>query len=331
MGQLVLLVVAAAWAAVLVPPLLRSRIENRPNSSVTDFRDQLSSLQRAMPSRGVAMRSMARPLAPSPLSRPAAAGRPRHALGRPHPQRLAAPARANGTGTAVRRRPSRSARTTPTLRSAATPLEPLASGHARRDAVKRRRANVLFVLVLTAGVHAVPRRHHQGRRRWCRSSVVAVRRPLGYVYLLGQLRQRDLQRELRVSHVAADPERRPRPSARRRRSTGAGDEPRRRTRSSGGTTGTPTAGRQRRPTAPGRSLVGRRLIRRHRYTRARRGAVAQLVERNNRTVEARGSIPLSSTRYPPRSSGCGAICICGISSRSSAEGDRGAATNVGPC
>src|SRR5262245_48677554 len=76
MGQLVLLVVAAAWAAVLIPPLLRSRIENRPNSSVTDFRNQLSSLQKSVPSRGVTMRTMARPLAPSPLSRPAATGRP---------------------------------------------------------------------------------------------------------------------------------------------------------------------------------------------------------------------------------------------------------------
>ena len=76
MGQVILLVVAAAWAAVLIPPLLRSRIENRPNSSVTDFRNQLSSLQKAMPSRAVTMRSMARPLAPSPLSRPAATGRP---------------------------------------------------------------------------------------------------------------------------------------------------------------------------------------------------------------------------------------------------------------
>ena len=44
MGSLVLLVVAAVWVAVLVPPLLRSRLENRPNSSVSDFRDQLSSL-----------------------------------------------------------------------------------------------------------------------------------------------------------------------------------------------------------------------------------------------------------------------------------------------
>ena len=53
MGQVVLLVVAAAWAAVLLPPLLRSRLENRPNSSVLDFRNQLSSLQRAVPGRGV--------------------------------------------------------------------------------------------------------------------------------------------------------------------------------------------------------------------------------------------------------------------------------------
>ena len=51
MAKLVLLLVAAAWAAVLIPPLLRSRIENRPNNSVSDFRDQLSSLQKAMPAR----------------------------------------------------------------------------------------------------------------------------------------------------------------------------------------------------------------------------------------------------------------------------------------
>src|SRR5262245_22657046 len=76
MGKLVLLVVAAAWAAVLLPPLLRSRLENRPNSSVLDFRNQLSSLQRAVPTRGVGVRSMGRSLAPSMLSRPAAPGRP---------------------------------------------------------------------------------------------------------------------------------------------------------------------------------------------------------------------------------------------------------------
>ncbi len=52
MGKIVLLAVAAAWAAVLIPPLIRSRIENRPNSSVTDFRRQLSTLQRTVPTRG---------------------------------------------------------------------------------------------------------------------------------------------------------------------------------------------------------------------------------------------------------------------------------------
>jgi hypothetical protein len=76
MTQLVLLVVAAAWLAVLIPPMLRSRVENRPNSSVTDFRRQLTRLQNtATPPRG-AVRSMGRPLAQSPLSRPTASGHP---------------------------------------------------------------------------------------------------------------------------------------------------------------------------------------------------------------------------------------------------------------
>ncbi|WP_420452783.1 hypothetical protein [Ilumatobacter sp.] len=76
MAQLVLLVLAAVWLAVLIPPLLRSRVENRPNSSVTDFRRQLTKLQNtATPPRG-AVRTMGRPLAQSPLGRPAAAGRP---------------------------------------------------------------------------------------------------------------------------------------------------------------------------------------------------------------------------------------------------------------
>ena len=72
MGELVLLVVAAAWAAVLIPPLLRSRIENRPNSSVTDFRRQLNRLQSTVPNRaaGPMRGGMARPLAQSPLHRP---------------------------------------------------------------------------------------------------------------------------------------------------------------------------------------------------------------------------------------------------------------------
>ena len=76
MAQLILIVVVVAWIAVLLPPMLRSRVENRPNSSVTDFRRQLTRLQHtATPPRG-GVRAMGRPLAQSPLSRPVAGGRP---------------------------------------------------------------------------------------------------------------------------------------------------------------------------------------------------------------------------------------------------------------
>ena len=65
MQKLVLLVVGAVWLAVLVPPLLRSRGESRPNSSVDHFRRHLSILQKTAPSRMHSMQSMARPLAGS--------------------------------------------------------------------------------------------------------------------------------------------------------------------------------------------------------------------------------------------------------------------------
>jgi hypothetical protein len=189
MGQLVLLVVAAAWAAVLVPPLLRSRIENRPNSSVSDFRNQLSSLQRAMPSRGVAMRSMARPLAPSPLSRPAAAGRPGvPGHNRTHGGSLARP----GTHQPVERRrraePVRTYDATPRQRSHADRVARPVRG---REALKRRRrANVLFVLVLTAAsaVFLAATTRSQPMVWLAVGSIVAL---IGYVCLLGQLRQRE--------------------------------------------------------------------------------------------------------------------------------------------
>ena len=66
MSKIVLLVVGAAWAAVLIPPLVRGRSENRPHSSVVDFRRQLSTLQRSTPHRQVSPLRVARPLAPAP-------------------------------------------------------------------------------------------------------------------------------------------------------------------------------------------------------------------------------------------------------------------------
>ena len=131
MGRIVLLAVAAAWAAVLIPPLLRSRVTNQPNSSVSDFRRQLSTLQRTVPTRTmVPMRSMARPLAPSQQHRSAAPA-----------QRAAQPQRAERMhGASLDRRP------------VAAP-----AGHrqthlhrvGQREIIRRRRANVLFVLGLS--------------------------------------------------------------------------------------------------------------------------------------------------------------------------------------
>ena len=166
MGELVLLVLAAAWAAVLIPPLLRSRIENRPNSSVTDFRRQLNRLQSTVPNRAAGARGgMARPLAQSPLHRPAAAGRPgmqtaqvRRGGTRAHGNRAAGQLReAPRVREAAPRQavPQRRGHGDPTG-GQARPHHPRQTQVARHnttaaDQVRRRRSNVLFMLVLAAG------------------------------------------------------------------------------------------------------------------------------------------------------------------------------------
>ena len=65
MSQLILLIVAAAWAAVLLPPLVRARIRNTPGTSVSQFRRQLHTLQRGGRPQPAPLRSMARPFAPA--------------------------------------------------------------------------------------------------------------------------------------------------------------------------------------------------------------------------------------------------------------------------
>jgi len=145
MEAIVILAVAAVWAAVIVPPLLRSRSENRPNSSVTDFRRQLSTLQRSVPTRTmVPMRGMARPLAQAPQQRMGApdraAGLHGHAgqIRRPNP--YGAPAvrqRAHDDSGTVARAPHR---TTHVRRGG------------QRESIRRRRANVLYMLGITVAV-----------------------------------------------------------------------------------------------------------------------------------------------------------------------------------
>lgn len=48
---MVLLVLAAIWAAVLIPPAIRARAEGRPGDSVVNFKRQLSTLRRTSPDR----------------------------------------------------------------------------------------------------------------------------------------------------------------------------------------------------------------------------------------------------------------------------------------
>lgn len=130
MQPVVLLAVAAVWLAVIIPPLLRSRVENRPNSSVTDFRRQLSTLQRAVPTRSmVPMRGMARPLTQAPQQRRTAGPAAQHAM----QYGSVTGQRSHGDNTAGHRQ---------------------AHLHkvSQREIVRRRRANVLFVLVLATGI-----------------------------------------------------------------------------------------------------------------------------------------------------------------------------------
>lgn len=194
MGQLVLLIVAAAWAAVLVPPLLRSRLENRPNSSVLDFRNQLASLQQTVPGgRGVAVRTMGRSLAPSMLSKPAAPGRPNT-----RDVRTAGVVSSRIEPTAPAARPTRR-----DARAHEASLRPRQHGGGRQSATatsgsraaeaKRRRANVLFVLVLTAicaGFLAATTESKAMVYLFALSMVALG----GYVYLLVTLNQQQMYR-----------------------------------------------------------------------------------------------------------------------------------------
>ena len=136
MAKIVLLAVAAAWVAILVPPLLRSRLDNRAGTSVTDFRRHLSTLQRAVPTRAMSpMRAMSRPLAASPLARPAATGRPSV---RSHAVALAEAESYTGE---LQRRHDRD-------RMVHGQRHQPARRVSQREGVRRRRMNVVFVLAM---------------------------------------------------------------------------------------------------------------------------------------------------------------------------------------
>jgi hypothetical protein len=191
MSKIVLLVVGAAWAAVLLPPLLRSRVENRPNSSVVDFRRRLSTLQRTVPARGMSpMRSMARPLAPSPIR----SGPRTHGDNRQGPVRLTDVSRPTGQGPVPGTRTHRAAepssrpvRHTPTVGTRrATSARPSSA----RQQMRQRRQNVLFLLVAVTAATAFLALTTRNSMMVYGFVLFAVTLS-GYCYKLVQLRRQD--------------------------------------------------------------------------------------------------------------------------------------------
>jgi hypothetical protein len=186
-GKIVLLAVAAAWAAVLLPPLLRSRLENRPGSSVTDFRRQLTQLQRTVPTRTmVPMRTMTRPLAPSPLSKPAVTGRP----GQPHRTHIGFPQPATLERDATGETPRRAHRVHHDTggRTHAHHRQMHVQRISRREQIRRRRANVLFVLVM-ANVVSLFLAATTKSQSMVYAFALAFVSLCGYCYKLAQIRQ----------------------------------------------------------------------------------------------------------------------------------------------
>jgi hypothetical protein len=172
-SRLVLIVVAAAWAAVLLPPLLRSRMESRPDTSVSSFRRQLTSLQRSTPAMAP-MRSMARPLAGSP--RPGQLQRPMQQV------RRSSVGTVNRYDLAAERRPGRA-------HYAATPVRPVSMA-------KQRRQNILMglgLLTLASGLLTLTTTAMTVRYVFALSVCLLV----GYVYLLIQTKRADEARSMR--------------------------------------------------------------------------------------------------------------------------------------
>jgi hypothetical protein len=184
MGTIVLLAVGAAWAAVLVPPLLRARIENRPNSSVSDFRRQLSTLQRTVPTRGMGPgRAMARPLVPSQARHSQVHRHVAPHPGVPHTQMLS--------------RSSASATVGLERRAEYSDHAHHRQSHVRRvsqrELVRRRRANVLFMLVIANAVTLFLLATTKANF-FVYGFALAFVALCGYCYQLVQIRDRELGR-----------------------------------------------------------------------------------------------------------------------------------------
>jgi hypothetical protein len=187
MGQVVLLVVAAAWAAVLVPPLLRSRVENRPNSSVTDFRRQLNRLQSTVPARATgSLRPVGRPLAPSSTRRQPAGRAPvRSTAAGGQSSRSHAAHRTISSAEVASHRHGQVQRSAGQHRRVADPS-------LRAAEIRRRRMNVLFMLAMTVASTLFLAATTKATLMLYLFAISFLAL-CGYIYLLAQIRQREAE------------------------------------------------------------------------------------------------------------------------------------------
>ncbi|MEY2966111.1 MAG: hypothetical protein RLY50_161 [Actinomycetota bacterium] len=193
MSKLILLIVAAAWMAVLLPPLVRTRLDGGSASSVSDFRRQLSSLQRSQAPQAYApMRAMSRPLAPAPAQRQ---------VRRPAPAQAPRGPRLVATDGVL----EPDARHRRSHHTAQLPRHHVAAETAYlspREVVRRRRVNVLYGLV-AANVLTLFLAFTTGSSMLVYAFSAAFLGLAGYCYVLVQIRNQEYLRRRHHGYRAA--------------------------------------------------------------------------------------------------------------------------------
>lgn len=173
---MVLLVLAGIWAAVLIPPALRSRAEGRPGDSIHNFRRQLSVLRRTGPhtSRAAGGDHWYRPHASTPPLVPV-----------------------HGPMRSASRGPVAAAPVAYAPRPAPVALRPASPAAASRSRTMRRRRDVLTALVVavfgTLVLGLIPVFHIL-----LMANVVADILLLAYVALLVHQRNAAAERDMKV-------------------------------------------------------------------------------------------------------------------------------------
>ncbi len=164
MSKLILIIVGAAWLAVLLPPMVRAKLHGSPSNSVSNFRRQLNSLESSGGrSQQGQLRNMARPLAPTQQYRNAAARTSRPQQG----------ALSNLTGALIRPEGVRHHR-------APAMLTPQAM-------VRQRRQNLVVGLAVVVGI-SLFLAFTTGSTAFVYLFTVSLLALVGYCYVLVQLR-----------------------------------------------------------------------------------------------------------------------------------------------